>query len=74
MEEKKIKFRVTALICKILKCERISEVKSATFQHPLVSIVVVVLFQSQRSLRFGRFVLLFQVLVHAEIINDITTN
>ena len=41
----KIKFRETALICKILKCERISEVKS-TFYHLLVSIVVVVLFLS----------------------------
>ena len=33
----KIKFRLTALICRILKCERISEVKS-TFYYPLVSI------------------------------------
>ena len=34
----------------------------------------VVSFQSFHLIRFGRFVLLFRVLVHAEIINDITTN
>ena len=34
----------------------------------------VISFQSFHLFRFGRFVLLFRVLVHAEIINDITTD
>ena len=64
--EKKIKFRETAIIFKSITCERLSEVKS-TFS-------TVVSFQSFHLFRFGRFVLLFRVLVHAEIINDITTD
>ena len=64
--EKKIKFRETAIIFKSITCERLSEVKS-TFS-------TVFSFQSFHLFRFGRFVLLFRVLVHAEIINDITTD
>ena len=66
MVEKKIKFRETAIIFKSTTCERLSEVKS-TFSK-------VVSFQPFHLFRFGRFVLLFRVLVHAEIINDITTD
>ena len=56
---KKIQFHETALTFKGLKCERISEVKSAfssTFHRPLFSIAVVVCFG-----RYGRFVLVVSV-------------
>ena len=39
-----------------------------------VLVIKVVLFWSFRLFRFGPFVLLCRVLVHAEIINDIITN
>ena len=45
-----------------------------TLYPPLRSIVAMVLFWSFRLFRFGPFVLLFRVLVHAEIINDVITN
>ena len=55
----KIKFRETALICKILKCERISGEGEVNFLS---------------STRLDRFVLLLWVLAHAKIINDIITH
>ena len=66
MVEKKTKFRETAIIFKSITCERLSEVKS-TFS-------AVVSFYSFHLFRFGRFVLLFRVLVRAEIVNDITSD